>query len=401
MARRPLPEHPAAISAQLLRGPFALCLRELRVALRAPWRSATSVVTDRRLLLVSVRDSEGCCGHGEAAPLSGYDAVGLAAVRDALERSRTALAHLAADASAEPSKGHGPARRARPIPPDAGAALRSQLEVLLARRASDQAPPQARAALEMALLDLAGRRSGTPIWRLLGGNGASEAERAPQVEVNGVIDALDPAQAQQRASALVRAGFRCLKVKVGTGAEADRARVAAVRRAAGDAAALRLDANGAWSVAEAIEQIHALARFDLELVEEPVHGAGALRAVRAAVAVPIAADESADEDAILAGGAIDAICLKLGRCGGVLPLLEKAARARAHGITPYIASTLEGALGIAAALHAATLLALEGPLAPCGLATLPLLDCEAPGLEAHGGLMRAPAAPGLGVQAPA
>ena len=71
-------------------------------------------------------------------------------------------------------------------------------------------------------------------------------------------------------------GLRCVKVKVGVGDDAGR--VAAVRAAAGPEMELRLDANGAWEVDEAVAAIEALAPAGLELVEEPVHGVAAMRA---------------------------------------------------------------------------------------------------------------------------
>ena len=86
-----------------------------------------------------------------------------------------------------------------------------------------------------------------------------------------------------QAAAAARAGFTCVKVKVGVGDDAGR--VAAVRAAVGPEVELRLDANGAWDVDEAVRSIEALAPAGLELVEEPVHGIEALRAVRDRVAV--------------------------------------------------------------------------------------------------------------------
>ena len=102
--------------------------------------------------------------------------------------------------------------------------------------------------------------------------------------------------------------------------------------------------------------IEALAPAGLELVEEPVHGLAALRAVRERVAVRIAMDETTAEPGALASGAADAVCLKLGRCGGISGLLAAATLVRATGAEPYVASTFDGPLGIAAALHAAAAL---------------------------------------------
>jgi L-alanine-DL-glutamate epimerase-like enolase superfamily enzyme len=246
------------------------------------------------------------------------------------------------------------------------------------------------AAVEMALWDRAGRRAERPLAALL-----SDAPAA-SVAVNATIASLDRAGAAQEAGAAARAGFACVKVKVGVGDDAGR--VAAVRAAVGAEVALRVDANGAWKVAEAVRAIEALAPAGLELVEEPAHGIAAVREVRDRVAVRIAIDETAGEPGALGAGVADAVCLKVARCGGIGALLAAASLVRASGAEVYLASTLEGPLGVAAALHAAAALASRGPLAPCGLATLALFeDLEDP-LPARGGEIALPDGPGLGVE---
>ena len=133
-----------------------------------------------------------------------------------------------------------------------------------------------------------------------------------------------------------------------------------------------MDANGAWDVEGAVRAIEALAPAGLELVEEPVHGLQAVRAVRERVAVRVAIDETAAEHGALGAGVADAVCLKISRCGGIAGLLAAAALVRASGAEVYLASTLDGPLGVAAAVHAAAALAARGPLPACGLATLGL-----------------------------
>jgi L-alanine-DL-glutamate epimerase-like enolase superfamily enzyme len=182
-----------------------------------------------------------------------------------------------------------------------------------------------------------------------------------------------------------------VKVKVGIGDDAGR--IAAVRAAAGPEMAIRLDANGAWNVEEAVRAIEALAPAGLELVEEPVHGVAALREVRDRVAARIAIDESIGEDGALAGGAADAVCLKLGRAGGVSTLLSQATLVRTLGADVYVTSAYDGPLGVAAALHCAAALRVE---LPCGLATLRHFDLEDP-LPPIDGEMIVPQGPGLGV----
>ncbi len=87
--------------------------------------------------------------------------------------------------------------------------------------------------------------------------------------------------------------------------------------------------------------------------------------------MPVSLDESAALPGALAARACTAICLKVARCGGISGLIDAAAQARSVGYEVYLASTLDGPLGIAAALHAAAVIA---PDRPCGLSTLELFD---------------------------
>ncbi len=137
-----------------------------------------------------------------------------------------------------------------------------------------------------------------------------------------------------------------------------------MRAAVGPEVALRLDANGAWDVESAVRSIEALAPAGLEFVEEPVHGVEALRQVRERTAVRIAMDETAAEPGALAGGAADLVCLKISRAGGISALLAQASLVRTTGAEVYLASTLDGPLGIAAAVHCAAALRLDVPVRP-------------------------------------
>jgi L-alanine-DL-glutamate epimerase-like enolase superfamily enzyme len=107
-------------------------------------------------------------------------------------------------------------------------------------------------------------------------------------------------------------------------------------------------------------------------------------------------DETVAELGAIASGAADAVCLKISRAGGISALLAQATLVRATGAEVYLASTIDGPLGIAAAAHCAAALRVK---LPCGLATLGLLDGEdadAGGLLAvRHGQLRVPSGPGL------
>ncbi len=324
--------------------------------MRSPIVTSYGPVAARALFELEIEGADGVPGRGECAPLAPYDGVSLDRARAALEAYRVVL-----------SDGDGL---------DGG-------ELLDACRAADDLP-QALAAVDLALWDRAGRRAGLPVAALLAETASAE------VAVNATIGASDRASAAATAASAVAAGFGCVKLKVGIGDDAGR--VAAVRAALGPGCRLRLDANGAWSVEDAVRMIEALAPAGLELVEEPVHGLAALRSVRERVAVRIAMDETTAEPGALASGAADAVCLKLGRCGGISGLLAAATLVRATGAEPYVASTFDGPIGIAAALHAAAALRL-GPA--CGLATLALFEDLDDPLPVARGVIAVPAGPGL------
>jgi L-Ala-D/L-Glu epimerase len=334
--------------------------RKLR--LKAPLETAYGKVAERELLVVSLTDGDGMSGYGEAAPLEAYDGVSIARVESALAQYEPVLANWREDMN--------------------GAQL-----IDACRRVDDL--PQALAAVDLALWDRAGKRAGKPVAALL------TDDPATAVDVNATLTALDRAGVAQQGAQAVSDGFTCVKVKVGMGDDAGR--VAAARAAIGPEVALRLDANGAWSVEEAVRAIDALAPAGLELVEEPTHGLQRVREVRERVSTRVAIDETAAEHGALGAGVADAVCLKVSRCGGISSLIVAATLVRASGAEAYLASTYDGPLGIAAALHAAAALASRGPIAHCGLATLSLFEGIYNQLPAKQGRIPVPTEAGLGV----
>jgi o-succinylbenzoate synthase len=326
--------------------------------LRAPFSSAWGSIVDRPLVLVEVEDTDGHVGRGEAAPLPGYHGVDVEDVREALEACRDTLAAAA--------------------PGGATAAALAEWRGI--------AVLPAVAAVDMALWDLESRRTGRPVWRRLG------ARAAEPVKVNYTIAAADRAGAAAEAATARAAGFACVKVKVGIGDDAGR--LAAVRAVLGRDVAIRLDANGAWSVDQAVAALRALAPVGVELCEEPVRGLEQARAVSEAVPdVPVALDETASAAGALEERFCQAVCLKIAGCGGITGVLDAARRARAVGYEVYLASTLDGPLGIAAALHAAAGIA---PDRACGLATLGLFADRDDPLPPHAGAIAPPPGDGLG-----
>jgi L-Ala-D/L-Glu epimerase len=316
-------------------------LLRLSIPLREPFVTANGVVAARELVVLRLEGSDGTVGWGEAAPFEPYDGV-------PLERAIAAL-----------SGGGG-------------------------RR-----PPQARAAEEIARLDLEARQELRPL--------AEPVKDA--LPVNMTLPAGPPEEVAARARDGLAAGYACFKLKVGLPDDADR--VAAVRDAVGPWPALRVDANRAWSLEQAVASIRAIEHHDLEFVEQPCRSLEELRQVRGRVSTPIAADESVGSARAVRRAveteACDVVNVKLASAGGFKAAREALRLARARGLGAFLSSTLDGPWGIAAALQLA---ASEDLQMACGLATLELF--ESPLARALpgpvNGTLRVPPGPGLGVE---
>ena len=195
------------------------------------------------------------------------------------------------------------------------------------------------------------------------------------VPVNVTVPACSPERARE--IVLASAGCRTAKVKVaepGQEPGEDEARLEAVRDALGADGLVRIDANGAWSVDEAISRIGVLERAagGLEYVEQPVASVEDLAVVRRRVDVPIAADESirraADPYRVRDLEAADIAVLKVQPLGGVRACLRIA---EDIGLPVVVSSAVESSIGIAAGVALAA--ALPDLPHACGLATVQLL----------------------------
>jgi O-succinylbenzoate synthase len=195
-----------------------------------------------------------------------------------------------------------------------------------------------------------------------------------RVPVNVTVPAVGPAEAHET---VVRGGCATAKVKVaepGRPPGEDEARVEAVRAALGPDGAVRVDANGAWTVDEAVAAIRRLDRAagGLEYVEQPCASVEELAALRRRIEVPVAADESIrraeDPYRVRDLEAADVAVLKVQPLGGVRACLRIA---EDIGLPVVVSSALETSVGIAAGVALAA--ALPSLDHACGLATVRLL----------------------------
>ncbi|TBU74878.1 muconate cycloisomerase [Pseudomonas daroniae] len=229
----------------------------------------------------------------------------------------------------------------------------------------------ARSAVETALLDAQGKRLGLPVAELLGGRVRDGLEVAWTLASGDTAKDIEEAE---RMLDLRR--HRIFKLKIGSrDAALDIAHVAAIKRALGDRASVRVDVNQAWSEAVALRACQALGDAGVDLIEQPIprQDVQAQARVSARSPVPIMADEAIesveDSFALARAGAAPVFALKIAKNGGPRAVLRSAYIAEAAGIGLYGGTMLEGSVGTLASAHAFVTLAklewhteLFGPL---------------------------------------
>ncbi len=208
--------------------------------------------------------------------------------------------------------------------------------------------PSARAAVDLALWDLAGKLLGKPVYRLLGYS--VDPDGCPPTSITIGIDDTDVMA--DRAREADEAGHPVVKVKLGTDRDLE---IAAAVREAVPRKTIRVDANEAWKPKEAVRKCRALESYDVEFVEQPVESENPddLRYVYERSPIPIAADESCRTAADIPEIAdrCDIANLKLMKTGGLTPAIELIHAARAHGLEVMCGCMLETNVAIAGAAH--------------------------------------------------
>ena len=243
----------------------------------------------------------------------------------------------------------------------------------------------AKAAVDMALYDLIGKRLGVPVYQLLGLNPA----HTPYTSFTIGMDT--PAVMAKRA--LEAREYPILKIKLGGDNDLDI--VKAIRDVTD--VVLRVDANAAWTAKQAIRMVSLLEPYNIEFVEQPVAAKDleGLKLVRDNVSLPIIADESCVtlEDIPQVVGRVDGINIKLMKCGGIHNALKMISAARAHHLKIMLGCMIESSLAITAAAQISPLVDyadLDGML---------LVDDDPfDGVRVEGGKLVLTERPGLGVR---
>ncbi len=285
----------------------------IRLNLIHPFRIAREVSDHRDNVLVRISDGE-LTGVGEAAP-SPYYGEDAGSVLRALEEVPALL-------------GGDPF------------ALEDTMDRLVSRLPGDTS---ARAAVDIALHDLAARRLDLPLYRWLG----LDPEKTPVTSFTIGIDEPETVRRKVREAA----GYPALKVKLGSEKDLEIMRV--IRSETN--ARIRIDANAGWTVDQAVEMVECLSAFDVELVEQPLPPGSPedWRRVREAASMPIIADESVltSSDVPAMAGLVDGVNVKLMKSGGIREALRLIHTARAHGMRVMIGCMIESSVAITAAAH--------------------------------------------------
>lgn len=256
----------------------------------------------------------------------------------------------------------------------------------------------ARCAVEMALFDALARARKISIAAMLGGPVRT------RLALSGSIGIDDPAVMAEKGGAMVKAGYRTLKLKVGTPDIAmDIARVREVRKAVGHTVAIRLDANSGYLPADALVFVRGLDGLGIDYLEQPVaaeHWDAMAKLTRLGI-VPILADESVHtpEDAyrVIKMGAADAIKIKISKVGGYINARKIIDIAEASGTKLVIGQGICSSLEAAAEAHLACAYPHVHPVAEMVGPTKLKGDLVDPGLDLTSGYLELPSGPGLGL----
>lgn len=347
---------------------------QVSVPSKGDYRMARGTHDSLRTLVVRVHTDGGIVGSGEAHQgVAGYSSETLGTM------------------DAVVSQVYGPALIGREL----AAPEQIAADLAAARRGN----LFARCAVEMALFDALGRARGLPVVEMLGGPVRTRLALSASIGID------TPEVMAGKAAAMVAAGYRTVKVKVGTPDIAgDLDRVRAVRAAVGPAVAIRLDANAGFAPADALTFIRGLADLAVEYVEQPVaaeHLDAMVKLTRLGI-VPILADESVHtpEDAyrFVAAGAADAIKIKISKVGGFIAARKIIDIAEAAGIKLVIGQGICSSLEAAAEAHMACAYPHVHPVAEMVGPTKLSGDLVEPGLDLSTGWLDLPMGPGLGVE---
>lgn len=297
-------------------------LDDFVLPLATPLATARGTIFERRGLVLVVEDGDGHWGRGEVAPLPGWSSIDL-------DQARVELSGWV-----EASRGE------RRVASAHGLAA------------------ETRAGIDCAVWSLRAARAGVPLWRALPLAVEADESGPREVAVNALAVGSTPGELAASLAGWVAAGYRCVKVKLGMPDDAERLR--AVADHVPETVSVRLDANAAWPLDDAVDRAglaRSLLGDRLEYVEDPVADLGDLAAWARRCDVPVAVDElartPADLDLVIDGQLAAVVVVKPPMLGGITEALELAAVARAGDVDVVVSSLYDGPVGLSAWCHLA------------------------------------------------
>ena len=229
--------------------------------------------------------------------------------------------------------------------------------------------PAAKAAIDIACFDIAGKKLDVPAYQLTGGR---YHEKFP---ITHVLSIAEPQAMANEAARRVEMGYDSFKMKVGRDVSSDVARIQAVRERVGDTIAIRVDVNQGWvNSSTTMQAVRELENLKIDWLEQPVRAddIDGMVEIKSKTTIPVMIDEGLrgirEMREIIAKRAADKVNIKLMKCGGMYPAMKLAHMAEMAGIECQIGSMVESSVGSAAGFHVAfsnkvfTSVELTGPL---------------------------------------
>ncbi|TLD40605.1 MAG: Muconate cycloisomerase [Candidatus Jettenia ecosi] len=292
-----------------------LSYRPLSLKLRHTFKIARETRSIQDNIVVGLKDEDGVSGLGEAAPTS-FFGESISSVASVCNESTDVL------------------KNADPF----------QMEYIT-RSLANKFPGNsaARAAIDIALHDIVGKKLKIPLYKLLGLNRTGEKATSFTIGIDTLEKMCEKVDEVK--------DFSVLKIKVGI--KNDIEILKELRKIT--KAIFRVDANTGWTVDEAIKKLNIMEELGVELVEQPfpVGNIMFLREIRGRVKIPVFADEDVKNagDIPAISGVVDGINIKLMKCGGIREALRMIHTARAHNLKVMIGCNIESSLSITAAAH--------------------------------------------------
>ena len=322
---------------------------------KKPISTSHGIITDRSVILLGLKDKKGTWGYGESSPLKGFSIENTDDVENILaEWGKTKNERLLTES------------------------------------------PAAKAAVDCAFLDLKAKNNGLPLHKYM------NSESLKEFPSSQLILGETPKELASNARRATEAGYKTLKIKVGTSSEEiDYERLKAVRETVGQEIAIRIDANRGWNTNQAIDILGRLIPFAIEFVEEPTRGLDNLATVRKNVTQKIAIDESLQDvdniEKIKSAQIAKILIIKPSAIGGIKFASQLIDRAKSLELEVVVTSLLDGAVGVAAAAHLTSAYNLLDPAPGLGTSAL-LADDLAKSIPVNNGNMILEESPGLGIK---